>query len=150
MKKILFLALCFVLTVFSVGCNATPANADEVEILFADQLIDGGYTGKHLKEFDLYAVIDYAIENEALIPDGKETKKLSVLESEAVMAKITARLEKETVGCDSFELRNTYRIYLENGDAAVLYTYSITYFESDVSDSDIRYGISRSIFVLVK
>ena len=30
---------------FSVGCNATPANADEVEILFADNLLDGGYTG---------------------------------------------------------------------------------------------------------
>ena len=150
MKRLLLLTLCFIVTVFSVGCNDVPANADEVEILFADRLLDGGYTGKRLDEFDVDAVTDYVIENEALIPDGKETKKLSVLESKAVMEKITDRLTKETVGCDSFELRNTNRIYLENGDAAVLYTYSITYFESDVSDSDVRYGISRSISVLVK
>lgn len=150
MKRLLLLTLCFIVTVFSVGCNDVPANADEVEILFADRLLDGGYTGKHLKEFDIYAVEDYVIENEAIIPEGKETKKLSVLESEAVMEKITDRLKKETVGCDSFELRNTNRIYLENGDVAVLYTYGITYYESDASDSNVQYGISRSICVLVE
>ncbi len=150
MKKMLLLTLVFALTVFSVGCNNAPASADDVEILFADNLLDGGYFGDHLDEFDIDAVTDYVIENEALIPDGKETEVLSVLESEAVMQKITARIEKETAGCYSFELKNTNRIYLENGDAAVLYTYSVTYFETDSSDSDIQYSISRSISVLVK
>lgn len=148
MKKIICLVLCFSFLLFA-GCKQTPSSVDDVNIYFADLVIDGGYNGKLLTDFDVEEVFD-AIDEDDLIADGKETEVLSLLESEYVKTEIQKRIEQETQGSRSVELEQTVRIYLENGDVAVLHTYDVCYAQADVSDPDIFLVTSRTIVVMVK
>ena len=146
MKRIIILVLCVLLTATLFGCR----NTDDVEIYLADIAVYGGYLGELLTEFDVDAIFK-SIDEEDHIAEGKETKTLSLLESEAVNKRIQARLAEETNEEYTAELKTTTRAYLESGEVAVLYIYDVTYtVDEEDADTAAFDNISRVIVVMVK
>jgi len=146
MKKVIALILCVVFSVMLFGCYS----ASDVEIYFSEIAVLGGYMGELLAEFNVDEVYR-TIEEEDHIKEGEETRILSVLESKAVNKKIQSRLAEETSSDYTAEIQSTKRVYLDNGDVAVLYIYDVRYtVDEEDKDTAAFDEISRLIVVMVK
>ncbi len=146
MKKVIALILCVVFSVMLFGCYS----ASDVEIYFSEIAVYGGYTGELLAEFNVDEVYR-TIEEEDHIKEGEETRILSVLESKAVNKKIQSRLAEETSSDYTAEIQSTKRVYLDNGDVAVLYIYDVRYtVDEEDKDTAAFDEIGRLIVVMVK
>lgn len=146
MKKVIALILCVVFSVMLFGCYS----ASDVEIYFSEIAVYGGYMGELLAEFNVDEVYR-TIEEEDHIKEGEETRILSVLESKAVNKKIQSRLAEETSSDYTAEIQSTKRVYLDNGDVAVLYIYDVRYtVDEEDKDTAAFDEIGRLIVVMVK
>lgn len=146
MKKVIALILCVVFSVMLFGCYS----ASDVEIYFSEIAVYGGYMGEFLAEFNVDEVYR-TIEEEDHIKEGEETRILSVLESKAVNKKIQSRLAEETNSDYTAEIQSTKRVYLDNGDVAVLYIYDVRYtVDEEDKDTAAFDEIGRLIVVMVK
>ncbi len=146
MKKVIALILCVVFSVMLFGCYS----ASDVEIYFSEIAVLGGYMGELLAEFNVDEVYR-TIEEEDHIKEGEETRILSVLESKAVNKKIQSRLAEETSSDYTAEIQSTKRVYLDNGDVAVLYIYDVRYtVDEEDKDTAAFDEIGRLIVVMVK
>lgn len=146
MKKVIALILCVVFSVMLFGCYS----ASDVEIYFSEIAVLSGYMGELLAEFNVDEVYR-TIEEEDHIKEGEETRILSVLESKAVNKKIQSRLAEETSSDYTAEIQSTKRVYLDNGDVAVLYIYDVRYtVDEEDKDTAAFDEIGRLIVVMVK
>ena len=146
MKKVIALILCVVFSVMLFGCYS----ASDVEIYFSEIAVLSGYMGELLAEFNVDEVYR-TIEEEDHIKEGEETRILSVLESKAVNKKIQSRLAEETNSDYTAEIQSTKRVYLDNGDVAVLYIYDVRYtVDEEDKDTAAFDEIGRLIVVMVK